>query len=245
MKKNATVRHVSVIIPALNERKWIGQAIHTVRTDPAVREVIVADGGSSDGTRELAADAGARVIRHDLPIDAGGGRGGQIQAGIASATGDVVAIVHADTVISRPAFSMMLQVLRRNPDVVGGAYGCRFDSEDFRFRFIEWANAARVRLTGIAFGDQVQFFRREPVARCNLFPGIPLMEDVEFSLRLKRTGRTIYLSGDARVSPRCWSRRGFSHSLTVIHLFSVYMIRRIWKTPDVAAMYRQYYGGSP
>jgi hypothetical protein len=68
---------------------------------------------------------------------------------------------------------------------VGGV----FNDSGWRMRLIEFLNDFRFVFTGIGFGDQVQFFRRKPVLERNLFPIIPLMEDVEFSLRLKRLGR--------------------------------------------------------
>lgn len=232
---------VSVVVPALNEADRIEQTIRSARTDPAVREVIVADGGSTDGTATIAEALGARVIVHARPVHDGGGRGGQIRAGVTAATGDVIAVVHADTVVGAPAFSQMLEVLDRNPDVPGGAVGCRFDAAGSFFRLIDWANAVRMAYFGIGFGDQVQFFRRKPVARLNLFPPLPLMEDVELSMRLNRFGRCVYLFGGARVSTRGWSARGYGNAVTVIRLFAVYLFQRIWKQPDAVAMYRRYY----
>jgi hypothetical protein len=99
-----------------------------------------------------------------------------------------------------------------------------------------------VVLTGIAFGDQVQFFRRDAVVCSNLFPAIPLMEDVELSLRLRRMGRTIFLFGNALVSARRWKRKGFFHTVMVIRLLTAYLFQRMRRAPDTVAMYRQYYG---
>ncbi|MGM0452170.1 MAG: glycosyltransferase [Thermodesulfobacteriota bacterium] len=236
---------VSVIVPTLNEQDRIKACIRSIQTDPAVTEIIVADAGSSDGTRKAAAALGARVICHRKPIDARGGRGGQIRAGLQTATGDVVAVVHADMTVCFPAFSKMISALKHNPSAAGGALGSRFDSGQLRFRIIAWANDARMIFAAIAFGDQVQFFRRHPVASRDLFPQMPLMEDVELSLRLNNIGRSLFLFGRARVSARKWKRRGASHAIIVIRLFLSYLVRRLWKTPDAAAMYRRYYGSSP
>jgi hypothetical protein len=109
---------------------------------------------------------------------------------------------------------------------------------------LEIANDFRVVCMGISFGDQVQFFRREPVINTGLFPDMPLMEDVEFAIRLHRLGRQAYLFGKAEVSTRKWEKQGMVHALTVIRLFGAYMLQRLWKTPDTRAMYRTYYGNS-
>jgi len=113
--------------------------------------------------------------------------------------------------------------------ISGGAVGCVFDSVGWQFRILEFANDFRAVFLGISFGDQVQFFRRKPVVERDLYPNIPLMEDVELSLGLHRLGRQIYLFGDAAISTRRWEKRGFGHALTVIRFFSTYMWQRLWK----------------
>ena len=58
----------------------------------------------------------------------------------------------------------------------------------------------RTALSGISFGDQIQFFRRLPIQNQDIYPVMPLMEDVELALRLKRLGDLVYLFGQAKVS---------------------------------------------
>jgi GT2 family glycosyltransferase len=171
----------------------------------------------------------------------GGGRGGQISAGLGLARCDIVTVVHADTRVPAHIFRQIVDLLQRQPMIAGGAVGSRFASNDWRFRLIEFANDLRAVATGISFGDQVQFFRKRPVVESNGFPDLPLMEDVEFSLRLKRLGRTAYLFGDARVSVRKWQIIGFGHAWTVIRLFSMYLWKRLWQKPDTLDMYHRYY----
>ncbi len=234
---------VSVVIPVINEADRIESCITAAKAHPAVDEIIVVDNGSTDQTVERAEQMGAVAIRLP-PGDRNRGRGGQIYQGIQTASKDLVAIVHADTRVNGKIFDTMLALMRKQPMVVGGAAGSVFDADGWRFRMLELANDFRMVCMGISFGDQVQFFRREPVINTDLFPRIPLMEDVEFGIRLHRLGRLAYLFGDAAVSTRKWKRRGMGHALTVIRLFSTYMVQRLWKTPDTHAMYRSYYGKS-
>ena len=189
-------RSVSVIIPTLNEEQHIVRCIRSVSGNRHLCEIIVVDAGSGDQTREIARQAGARIIVHDKPVESGGGRGGQIKAGIHAASGDVVAVVHADTLLPGSGIDRLMDVLNRCPDIAGGAVGGRFDSPRRRYRFLELANHFRAGFFKISFGDQVQFFRREPVVAHDLFPDIPIMEDVEFSIRLRRVGRVTYLFGN-------------------------------------------------
>ena len=241
---NSPCRTISIVIPTRNEEAYIGRCIRSVAGNPYVREIIVVDAMSKDQTQFLARQAGARVLRHDLPVESGGGRGGQIKAGINAASGDVVAVLHADTLLARNEMNRMMDVLNRRPDIIGGAVGCRFEAPDQRYRMIELANDIRAAFFKISFGDQVQFFRRTPIASQQLFPDIPIMEDVEFSIRLRHLGHVTYLFGKAIASTRRWKRIGFLNAVWVIKNVVVYLIRRLIQTPETAEIYRRYYPSS-
>jgi glycosyltransferase involved in cell wall biosynthesis len=235
---------ISIIITTLNEEKNVIPCIRSVSGNRFVSEVIVVDGGSKDQTRTLAQQTGARVIVQDDPIEKGGGRGGQIKAGIHAASGDVAVILHADTRLPSNEIDRMMEVLNRHPSIVGGSIGARFDSTKLRFRLIELANVFRAVFFKISFGDQVQFFRRKPVVEADLFPGIPLMEDVEFSIRLRRLGQCTFLFGYALVSTRRWEHVGFKNASWVFLHVMEYLIRRLWEAPDTVKLYRTYYANS-
>jgi hypothetical protein len=232
---------ISVIIPALNEADWIEGCIAGVSKDPAVCEVIVVDGASLDETADKARRAGARVLANFCPTGSNGGRGGQIATGFNVAKGDVVAVVHADVRVDTLVFSRMLHLLQRQPAVIGGAVGSRFDATGWAYRILELANDLRAVATGISFGDQIQFFRRKALAACGGFPALPLMEDVELGLRLQRLGLTTYLFGTCPVSPRKWQTAGLPQVIKVLRLTGTYLWQRLWGRPDTAAMYRDYY----
>lgn len=241
MPSTMGIKSISVIIPALNEEFCIARCIMTARKDPSVSEIIVVDGGSDDRTAEIAEKTGARVIIHQKPVTNGGGRGGQIKAGLIKASGDAVAILHADSVIISPVFTRIKEVLNMNPDVIGGSAGCRFMSDEPEFRAIEFANNIRTVYTGISFGDQVQFFRRRPVTDRNIFPDIPLMEDIELSIRLGYLGTRVFLFGDVIASTRRWKQKKFINSLWVTRQVIKYIWTRIWKQPDASQLYLEYY----
>jgi len=232
---------VSVIIPALNEEDKIGKCIASVKKDPAVTEIIVIDGGSADNTENIAKISGALVITSNNAIKNNGGRGGQILQGINSAAGDIVAIVHADAVINSNIFSEIKEFLILNSDVAGGAAGTLFETASVKMKFIEFLNGLRAVFFKISFGDQIQFFRRKNVVDNKLFPDIPLMEDVEFSLRLLKTGRIVFLFSNATISSRRWQKGDASNFFMVLRLFFTYLLQRIFKIPDTLRMYKDYY----
>ncbi|MBW1893324.1 MAG: glycosyltransferase [Deltaproteobacteria bacterium] len=233
---------VSVVIPVKNEETRVEKCIKSVLTDKAVCEVVVVDAGSSDNTVEIARHSGVKVINHSAPPEKGGGRGGQICRGIKSVSGDVVAVVHADTDVEGPIFTKIINFLKKHPDVIGGAVGSMFDQTSIRLRLVEIANDFRMVFLGISFGDQVQFFRRKPIIENDFFPDIPLMEDVEFSIRLHGMGRQIYLFEKIVVSSRRWQVVGYKNFFSVIWRVALYLILRIRKEPDTASLYRSYYG---
>lgn len=241
-ERRNSCRSISIVIPTRNEEAHIEDCLRSVSESPWVSEIIVVDAGSSDNTIRLARKAGARVMMHSLPIETGGGRGGQIRAGVQAASGDVVAVVHADTRLMTSDIHRMVEFLNQNPDTAGGAVGNRFDADPRRLRWIELANHFRAGFLKISFGDQVQFFRRIPVVSRDLFPDIPIMEDVEFSIRLHRLGRVAYLFGSVTASTRRWENKGHRNALWVIKQVMVYMVRRLIAPPDTTHLYRKYYG---
>jgi GT2 family glycosyltransferase len=102
-------------------------------------------------------------------------------------------------------------------------------------------------LTGISFGDQAQFFRAEVLEQTGGFPAVMLMEDVEFSLRLKDAGRVLFLKNGILASGRRWQRAQFSRSiLTVVYLFTRYLLERRLGKGDALNRnyYRDYYATS-
>jgi hypothetical protein len=234
-------RSISVVIPTHNEEGRIRACLKAVFQATGIAEVLVVDSGSIDRTAKLARSAGARVLQHQQPLEQGGGRGGQIRAGILAARGDVVVILHADTILPAHIPERILHLLKRNPSIIGGAVGALFDQSDWRLWLLECLNNLRMLCLGISFGDQVQFFRRQPVVEQDLFPNLPLMEDVEFSLRLQQRGRQTLLFGNALVSARRWQQSGYRRSLLVIRLVVQYLWQRLWGRLDASAMYRCYY----
>jgi rSAM/selenodomain-associated transferase 2 len=190
---------VSVIIPTWNEAASLGDTIAGLRKQQP-HEIIVADGGSTDATRAAAAGA-------DRFVEAPRGRAVQMNAGSAFATGDVLLFLHADCSLEAGGIAQAEHYLRRS-NVAAGCFTMRVAAEGLIYRWIDFATTARVRLTGMIFGDQGLFLSREAFCRVGGFPMLRLMEDVYLSARLRRLGRVVVAPARIHVSPRRWQRSG-------------------------------------
>jgi rSAM/selenodomain-associated transferase 2 len=228
---------VSVIIPSYNEEKNIGDCIRSVQKAGEPAEIIVVDGGSTDRTREIVeALSGVRLF------SSAPGRGIQIAAGVYHARQDIVMVLHADSRLLPDTISRMLASLRNKPGAVGGCFGAIYDDKRIRMRWIEVLNRFRAVVSGISFGDQAQFFRRELFA--DSFPAIKLMEDVELSLRMKENGALLFIPRGVIASSRKWQRAGYgSNFRNVIYLTALYLIKRRFGrlSGDCDDFYRKYY----
>lgn len=164
-------------------------------------EIIVADGGSTDGTRELAAGHGARVVCTAR------GRGRQLRAGVSMAAGDWLLVVHADARLSRAALAAA-EAAMGGSGVQAACWPLAIAGHGWRFRFIEWGAALRWRLTGLAYGDQGLVVRRSLYEAAGGYPDTTIMEDVVLVRRLARLARVYRLGERIVVDPRRWRREG-------------------------------------
>jgi len=181
----------------LNEAAGIRAALEALAPLRARgHEVIVADGGSEDGTADLARPLCDRVIV------APRGRALQMNAGARVAEGDVLLFLHADTVLPPDASEVISQSTANS---VWGRFDVEIEGRHPMLKVVAWSMNLRSRLTGIATGDQAIFVRRDAFAG---FPGIPLMEDVAFSKAMKRRGAPACLRSRVRTSGRRWESRG-------------------------------------
>jgi len=227
-------KNISVIIPSLNEADLMGQCLQSLQNRTGIKDIIVADGGSTDQTREVAVHSGAIVVESSK------GRGLQIEKGIKTTSADVILVIHADCEAKRGLFEKILSILEENPHAAGGAVGMQFKQKKLRTRVVASLNNLRARLTGVSFGDQAQFFRSEALDAIGGFPSMMLMEDVELSLRLKETGSLVFLRNGILVSGRRWQGTNFSYKLmTVFRLFPRYLVERRFRRTDRS--YRKYY----
>ncbi|MHC5063723.1 MAG: TIGR04283 family arsenosugar biosynthesis glycosyltransferase [Planctomycetota bacterium] len=219
---------VSVIIPTWNERSYLPAAVASVGADPDT-EILVADGDSQDGTKELADRIADRMIPSKR------GRSSQMNAGAAHASGEILLFLHADTRLPPGAITAIRQAMER-PDCVGGAFRFAIDSQRRSLRFIAMAANFRSRILGLPFGDQALFVKSTIFEAMAGFRELPIMEDLEFVKRLRRRGRLCIIDQPALTSDRRWRRNGVTRT-TLVNMAALGMYKLAFEPERIRAFY--------
>lgn len=191
---------LSVIIPAYNESASLPRLLDALAAERC--EVIVSDGGSDDGSRDIACTHGVQAIQSMR------GRGVQMNAGAAAARGDQLLFLHADT-LPPEGFPKLIDRALASPGTVAGAFRLRIDAAGRAYRMIERAVNRRSRRRQLPYGDQGLFMTAGTFEGVGGFPDWPAMEDYELVHRLRRLGAITLTDEAATTSPRGWARRGW------------------------------------
>lgn len=197
---------LSIIIPVLNEASGIVQVLERLQEfRQQGAEVIVVDGGSSDGTAERASSL-ADCVTNSLR-----GRGLQMNAGATQATGDVLLFLHADTLLPLSALKLVNEAI--NNGACWGRFDVHIQGSISGLGMVAFMMNWRSRLTGIATGDQAIFVTREAFLRHGGFPAIPLMEDIVFSGWMRDESRPACLTEKVTTSGRRWEKHGLLRTI--------------------------------
>ncbi|MEX2240034.1 MAG: TIGR04283 family arsenosugar biosynthesis glycosyltransferase [Burkholderiales bacterium] len=219
------IERLTLVVPALNEAAGIERCLGAAAPLRARgHEVVVVDGGSTDGTPRLAAPLADRVIA------APRGRAAQMNAGAAAAGGDALVFLHVDTLLPEGADRAVLVALTRR---AWGRFDVRLDSPRAALGVVSFFMNWRSRLTGIATGDQAIFVRRADFPG---FPDIALMEDVALSKTMKRVSPPACLRQRVVSSARRWERDGVARTVLLMwRLRFAY-----WRGADPGELARRY-----
>lgn len=201
---------LSIIVPVLNERDSIADALNALAALRARgTEVIVVDGGSDDGTAEIAAEGADHVMTAQR------GRATQQNAGAERASGDVLLFLHGDTRLP-PDADVFIEHALADVTCHWGRFDVCFGADATMLRVIAAMMNARSRWTGVVTGDQCLFVRRIAFAAVGGFPAIALMEDVALSKLLRRQSAPACLRATATTSARRWQTRGLWRTIILM-----------------------------
>jgi len=218
---------VSVIVPAYNEEKALPNTLRELLRQSGEYEVIVVDGGSTDQTRAIAGSFGftdgahdrrrsSFVSRHSQDasralLAAPKGRGSQMNAGAAAATGNWLLFLHADTVLPAGAIQR-LNDMEGDDSVRAGGFMHQFSGNDWRLSLISFLDNFRCARSRIIYGDQALFIRRELFVQLGGFPNQPVLEDVAFCERLIKVTEPRLLTPAVVTDPRKFVQMGIWRS---------------------------------
>lgn len=191
---------LSVIIPTLNEVENIPFSLARIPKTPFI-EVIVADGGSHDGTPDLAASWGAKVLSSPR------GRACQMNTAAREAKGEILLFLHADTRLPEGFTNQVCRILSR-PEISAGAFQLKFDPPLPGLGIIERLANWRARVWQLPYGDQTLFLRAERFKALGGFSEIPIMEDVDLIRRLRSQGPVVIAPVPVITSSRRWKNSG-------------------------------------
>jgi len=191
---------ISVVIPTINEEGNLARTLGIVLARP-VWEVIVVDGGSVDGTVDIAREMGVEVV------ESARGRGLQLNTGAARASGDVFLFLHADTLLPECFDEDVISTLQSS-SVSLGAFQLCIDAPGRAYRVIEKCVACRSRMFQRPYGDQALFLKSDVFEELGGFPDYPVLEDYELVRWARKLGRVKLAEGCVVTSGRRWEARG-------------------------------------
>lgn len=208
---------LSIVVPVLNEAAVLAGLLADLLDRQGDVEVIVVDGGSGDGSWEVAGRF-PRVLRLRAPR----GRAAQMNAGARAAGGDLLLFLHADTLLPPGACARIVETLA-DPAVAAGSFHLAFDRKDPWLAL--YARCSRINHPLFTYGDQGLFLRRALFQEIGGFREIPLMEDLEIQRRLRRRGRFVKLDLPATTSARRFVHRGpLRQQALNVALVSLYLL---------------------
>ncbi len=220
---------LSIIIPALNEAANLPALLAELAPLQARgAQIIVADGGSTDGSRALL-PAGV------LWLDAPRGRARQMNAGAAQATGSVLWFVHADTRLPAVA-DQLIEAALADGRHCWGRFDLHIDGRPWLLKVVARLINWRSRLTSIATGDQGIFVLRSRFEALGGYADQPLMEDIELCTRLRQLSRPACIGMRLSTSGRRREQRGVWRTI-----FLMWRLRwAYWRGVPVAQLAEAY-----
>lgn len=192
--------NLSIIVPVYNEADQLEKLIRRLRLfgDGLVKDVIVVDGGSTDGTPE-------KLAQEFFVIKSNKGRANQMNAGAKVASGTWLLFLHADTELTSGHISTAIS---EGALYKWGRFDVKLSGKKWTYRIIEWFINKRSRLTSVATGDQCIFVRRSVFEDVGGFDDMPLMEDVAISKKLRKLSKPACIEKTVTTSSRRWDEKG-------------------------------------
>lgn len=225
---------ISVVVPSWRDAENLEKLLPGLSRRDGIAEAIVVDASGDGKAQQIALSSGATFLASSKP-----NRGEQMNLGAAAASGDVIVFLHSDTNLE-DAHLAAIQTALADPEIIGGAFFRKFDGRHPRLMWLESVARFLTSHGGTLYGDQSVFIRREAFMQLGGFAKIPLMEDVEFSRRLRSAGKIAVLDPPVQSSARRHLRKGAWRTSIQNGLFIV--LYKLGVSPHT--LHRWYYSGA-
>jgi len=192
---------ISIIIPTLNEAQCIGRILAQLSNNANAVEVIVVDGGSTDGTDDICQSFPEVQFVQMTSAQ----RARQMNHGARKASGEILLFLHADT-LPPPNFVELIEEAMSDINVIAGAFSIQFDADHWILSLI--SSITRLNITWLTFGDHGIFTRKTDFLYHNGYSEIPILEDLELQIRLKEQGVLVRPSASVITSARRFVNNG-------------------------------------
>lgn len=219
---------ISVIIPILNEAKILDKSLSKLQPELKEHELIIVDGGSADGSIEIAERYG-KVVASEI------GRAKQLNAGAAVAAGDILVFLHADVWLESGALFSVSETI--SSGFVGGGFLQKIDGSSILYRLLEITADMRGKYQKIFYGDSGIFISKKDFQSIGGFPDVPIMEEVEFSKKMRKLGKTRMVKPRIHISARRWETKGIIRT-TVTNWFITLLYNCGYSLDRLAKLYQ-------
>lgn len=191
---------ISVIIPSLNEERYLDETLRHVLALPGKFEIIVSDGGSADDTLKI-----AEKFQEVKLVKSKKGRGIQMNTGAEIATGQIFLFLHADTFLPENAYELITQTMEIPKNIAGSFYL----TWDKKHPFLNlYSKASKINLTLFTYGDHAIFIKEDAFTKLGGYKDMTFMEDIEIQERLRKAGKFTKLDAPVITSARRFEKTG-------------------------------------
>ena len=219
---------ISIIIPVLNEAKILEKTLSQLQSELGHHELIIVDGGSSDGSVPIAE-------KYGKVVPSARGRAKQLNAGAAAASGDILIFLHADIWLESGALAAVETALTSG--YVGGGFRQKIDGKNILYRAIEITGNIRGKYLKVFYGDSGIFLKRADFENIGGFPEIPILEEMEFSRNMRKLGKTTLVLPHIHISARRWETKGIVRT-TVNNWLITFLYFLKFSPEQLAKLYR-------
>ncbi len=220
---------ISAIIPILNEGKILDQSLSQLKPQLQSHELIIVDGGSTDDSLLIAK-------KYGQVISSPQGRARQMNAGAAAATGNILLFLHADVWLDSGAIRGVESAIAAGN--IGGGFKQRIEGGHILYRMIERGANFRAHRLHMFYGDGGIFIRRPHFYQIGGFSNVPILEEMEFSRKLRSLGKTTLVEPGIHISSRRWKKNGIVRTTALNWLITA--LYSLGVTPfRLARLYRQ------